>query len=409
MDIVGIIAEYNPFHNGHAYMLARVRQKYPSAGIVVVMSGSVTERGEVTVADKWRRSRMAVQSGADLVLELPTAFVLSSAQNFALGGVALLNKLGCVNKLAFGAEFCDITALRQAANYMDSAAGQEKITAQVLDGHAYAAAARRVLAEYTPVGKPQPNTVLAVEYLRAVNKLGAPLEPVPIERNGAAHLDTVAQDAGTIASATAVRKMLLSGQAELRRRAQQYLPPFAAGLLCESEFAVTERLYTAFLSRLATMSAPEIAAHIGVGEGLEQRLLQVAQISGSLMDFVNRAAGKRYGTGRIGRVIMGLLLGFTAADQQRFLRKLPLYARVLAFNTHGRGILRRIKTASDMPLITRVGPWLNRRDWQRDETTLSDGQQMLKLDIKATLLRGLALPVPKLTCSDYLTSPVYLP
>ena len=408
MDIVGIIAEYNPFHNGHAYMLNRVREILPHTGVVVVMSGSVTQRGEVAVTDKWHRAQTAVMCGADLVLELPTVFVLSSAQNFALGGVAVLKKMGCVSKLAFGTEFDEIDKLRQAAAYIDSTAGQNLIRETVNRGHAYQAAVRRIIAEKTAVGKPRPNTVLALEYLRAVNKLGANLEPVAINRYVAHHLDTYEQATGIYASATAIREMLLSNNTDMFRRAQNYLPSAAWNLLSETELADTDRLYTSFLSRLAVLSHAEIAAHSGVGEGLGDRLREIALTSDNRKSFIAGAAGKRYGTGRLGRVIMSILLGLTTAEQQQFFMRMPLYGRILAFNSVGREIIRRVKDHGNLPLVTRVSSVLNRRDLRQYKASLNYMQQMLRFDIQATLCQNLAKEKAKFIWQDYLVSPVFM-
>lgn len=404
MNIIGIIAEYNPFHNGHAHMIAEVRRREGDAYIVAVMSGSLTQRGETAIIDKWRRAQMAAVGGVDLIIELPTAFVLASAQNFARGGVNLLKRLNVVTKIAFGAEYAEIDVLRQAANFLDTETAQEKIRREILAGHSYAAATRRVIAENSPIGSPGSNTVLALEYLRAVTKSGANLKPLPIPRCGGAHLseEILPQD-GNIVAAAAIRRLWQRGEFAATA---DFIPVASCKFLPEArDFSVAERLYAAFLARLVALDPTAIASFAGVGEGLENRLLNGAKQAATWDEFIRAVSGKRYPQGRISRAVMSILLNYTRERQAEFLRAGAQYIRVLAFNRRGREILRRLKQESSLPIVTRVSSLLNRRDFAQADARLTVAQKMLKLDVQATLLQNLARSSPQLLFDDYLQSP----
>ena len=185
---VGIIAEYNPFHAGHAYQIAQIK-KITGAEIVAVMSGSFTQRGEPAILDKWTRAKLAVLGGVDLVLELPFISAVRSAQDFARGGISLLKNLGVVDKLAFGAELADVEKLKLAARVFEKENFTEKLHALMSQGISYAAAVTKILSKITGLDEKilrQPNTILAIEYLRA---LPEKISPLVIERIGAAYDD----------------------------------------------------------------------------------------------------------------------------------------------------------------------------------------------------------------------------
>ena len=181
---IGLIAEYNPFHNGHVYQLAKLRELHPDAAIVVIMSGSFTQRGGAAIADKWTRAAWAVQDGTDLVLELPYAFACRSAEHFATGGVQSLAALGCVEALAFGAEAESIETLEKAAACMDDVALQDALHERIQKGASYATAMSAEVAERTGVAPEvlrAPNNILGIEYLRAVRKFAPEMEAIIID------------------------------------------------------------------------------------------------------------------------------------------------------------------------------------------------------------------------------------
>ena len=182
MKIAGIIAEYNPFHRGHAYHLEKTRE-LGADRIVCVMSGNFTQRGDVAVTSKWARAEMALHHGADLVVELPLTFSLASAERFARGGVALLEALGCVDTVSFGSESGDLATLQAVASFLDSGAWEEELPALLSEGISYAAArqqaVRRHWGEAAEVLS-SPNDTLGIEYLRSISALGSAMQPLAI-------------------------------------------------------------------------------------------------------------------------------------------------------------------------------------------------------------------------------------
>src|SRR5665647_101396 len=211
MIATGIIAEYNPFHKGHAYQAVQARQLSGADAIVAVMSGHITQRGEIAVFDKWSRAQAAVSSGVDLVLELPTVFAVRSAQYFAAGGVRLLNDLGIVNHLSFGAEEAEIDSLEAAAAALEDSSVIETLKAGLNEGKPYAAAMAHALVTggHTTAGFIiSPNNILGVEYLRALKKYALAITPLPVRRIGSDYHST--EISGEYSSATAIRRAFMN-------------------------------------------------------------------------------------------------------------------------------------------------------------------------------------------------------
>ena len=188
MKVTGIIAEYNPFHNGHLYQINKIKEQGDSL-IIAVISGNFTQRGEAAIFDKWQRAESAVKSGCDIVLELPFAFACRSAQDFARGGVTLLNRLGIVNQLAFGAECADLSILQNIALQLDDKTFQEKLHAHIASGLSYAQAISAALDSDSEIAMliKQPNNILAIEYLRSLHLLNSDIRPLLIPRQGAGY------------------------------------------------------------------------------------------------------------------------------------------------------------------------------------------------------------------------------
>ena len=208
MTIVGIITEYNPFHQGHLYQIAQIKKIYPDALIIVVMSGSFTQRAMPAVLDKWTRSEHAIAGGADIILELPFVFACRSAQDFARGAVSLLNRLGIVDILAFGAECPDLNALQNIALSIDSPDFQAKLHANIKQGKSYAEALTTASEcnSDAPNILLKPNNILAIEYLRSLQLINSPMKPLIIQRHGAAYHDKKINQLN--ASASAIRQTI---------------------------------------------------------------------------------------------------------------------------------------------------------------------------------------------------------
>lgn len=417
MHVVGVIAEYNPFHQGHAYQLGAIRQAirerfHDEAAVVAVMSGSFTQRGEAAVLDKWRRADLAVRGGCQLVLELPFLFACRSAQDFARGGVRLLQGLGCVDTLAFGAESPDLAPLMEAARAIDAPETQAALHEALRAGASYAKALTAILQEASGLAADllrQPNNILAIEYLRAIRVYAQGIEPLLIARRGAGYHEA---SLGPLASASAIRGELAKAQPDFASLRDSLPEATYAAIRAAfpAEIASTERLFRPLLVRLLTMQGRELEAIFGLQEGLANRLLAKSRQSQTLQELIAGMVTSRYPASRISRIVPHLLLGTGERAAREAAETGPLYARVLAFDEVGRELLHAIKERGTLPLITKISAALNSRE--RLEGDLTPLQAMLALDTRATELRALALPdhapPAALHQTDFITSPHFI-
>lgn len=339
MDVCGVIAEYNPFHSGHAYQCSQIRARIPGCAIVSVMSGNYVQRGEPAIWDKYQRAELAVRSGGpDLILELPLPAAPSSAEFFARGGVQTLLATGLLTHLSFGSECGDTALLRRAAQLSDSPAFSEARQRQLKRGLGYAAAAEAAMQELAPDCAPllaSPNDTLGIQYLRALGN--APLTPVPIHRVGARHDGAPEQ---SVPSASWLRQKM---------RAQEDTNEYFSvptDTWQRHALADYDREIMAYLRRLSPEQWAEVS---GISEGLEFRLYRAVRDSGTLADAIQAACAKRYPTSRIRRLILCAYLGIT----QSIAALPPQYLRVLAFNDTGRALLREMKAHGTLPIITK--------------------------------------------------------
>lgn len=406
MQTVGIVAEYNPFHLGHAYQLAKVRKHLPGACVVAVISGSFTQRGTPALLDKWERAELAVHGGCDLVLELPFAFACRSAQDFARGGVQLLHRLGIVNTLAFGAEHDDLELLAKTASKVDSPAFQQQIHDKIKNGLSYAAAIEETLTE---AGSDnfirKPNNILAVEYLRALRDCPG-LSPLLIQRQGA---DYHSESLHTpLPSASALRLALYEGRLD-EKTAKLAAPPATAQRLMELEAAELpsmDRLYPALQLALLRQSGAELRKIYGMEEGLENRLSDAASAP-CYEKFIQRAVSRRYPATRLQRLCLHILLGFDRNMAATFDQDGPLYARLLAASPQGKEMLKLIKSRSTLLLIAKTTQFLKSATRKKTLQELSPLQQMLAFDTWAAELRELTLPHSR-NSNDFTHSPIFL-
>ena len=410
----GIIAEYNPFHNGHLYQL-REAQRLTEQPIVVVMSASFMQRGEPACLSKWLRARLAVENGAALVLELPTAFSLRSAQFFASGGVQLLAATGSVNTLSCGVESpeLDFGALAQR---ITSDAAQGRIRSLLSQGKSYAAACAAVLGEAQQedgvtamqassnegkafAGLTKPNDILALEYAKALQ--ATDIKPLFIERRGDGYNDR--EISGTMSSATAIRQALNNSNDGW----QQAVPASVRQALLDNAPGYDAALLWQLLRyKLRLMSVDAIADACQCSEGLEN-LLKDAAACPSFAEALQLCTSKRYTTSRIRRLFMQLLLD---VPRWRWEDNAPAYLRVLAFNDTGRQLLKQMKATASLPIITGLY-----RNWPQRLQHLQLRQQQiysqqLLLELRATELWSLLQLNPSLNRSgnDFLTSPAYV-
>lgn len=414
MQAVGIIAEYNPFHNGHQWQARAAKEHSGCQLSIAVMSGHFVQRGQPAMFNKWLRAEMAVNSGIDLVFELPTVFALRSAQYFAAGGIRLLNALGLVSHLCFGAEDNDIEKLKQLAAALDDETAGSYIRTELKSGSTYAAAVGRLLTSHTnaaPNAVNAPNNILGVEYLRALTAFAPTITPIAVKRQHAAYHSTEITTS-PFASATAVRQALHSSDGSTQS-IDTVVPPRSLQLITTALTAGQAPLHQDILdamlfARLRTAALTELAELPDIAEGLHYKLAECARQTATWHELTTRLKSKRYTWTRLQRILCHLLLGTTKETIRQADQTGPLYARVLAFNDTGRAALKTLQATSSIPIITKTAHYLSSKTQQ--QTVLTPLQQMLAVDITASDLYALACPAlaHRMGGADYLHSPVYI-
>ena len=346
MRIAGIIAEYNPFHSGHAWHIARTRE----AGcdrVVVCMGGHFTQRGEPTVLSKWDRARMALACGADAVFELPALFAVRTADAFARGGVGILDGLGA-DVLSFGSEIADMATLSALAAVREhepesvSAAISEGLAAGMSHARAWGEAVGRYLGLPTAALN-RPNALLAAEYLRALESCHSNMTPMAIPRRGDYHDDTP----GAFASATAIRAAFARGETAL---ALQGVPEAAR------PWAKPDALHPMddmLLYRLRQMTPGEMAALPDMGEGLENRLYRLCREASGREALLDALKCKRYTRARLSRVLTCALLGIDRNTFKTVTR--PTCARLIGVRKGSEALLRELKARATLPIVSGGG------------------------------------------------------
>lgn len=394
MRIAGIIAEYDPFHTGHAAHIAATRAKNGgnATHIVAVISGNFTQRGEPALLSKFHRAEMALANGADLVLELPLPWAMAPAEAFASGGIAILKALGCVNFLSFGSECGNIATLKQLASLPFSPDYQDTLRRILSTGVPYAAAgqmaATALLGEKVAAHLATPNNTLAIEYIRAATLQKANLDYFTIQRQGVLHNDDRPNDG--FASASLLRKLIRDNRVD---QAIPFIP--SADILrnaIDSQHITTEthRLEHALLAHLRRMNEEDFTRLPWLSEGIENRLYRASRAAGNYTDLLAEAKTRRYPMARLRRVLWSALLGITAEDCAH----LPPYIRVLGMNARGREILN--VASPTLPVLTRAA---HRKDL--DER----GQRIYALECTSTDLHALCMPQP-LPCGHDLTQKI---
>lgn len=345
MRIAGIIAEYNPFHNGHAWHIARTREAGYDC-VIVCMGGHFTQRGEAAMLSRWDRARMALACGADAVFELPALFAVRTADAFARGGVGILAGLGA-DALSFGSEIADIELLKgiAALRSREPEAVSEAIAQHLDAGMSHARAWGEAVGACLGVSPEilnRPNAVLAVEYLRAIAACDTHLTPLVVPRQGGYH-DT---GLGTFASATAIRAAFARGDAD---GALAAIPGAAR------PWALPDALHPMddmLLYRLRGMSPEALAALPDVGEGLEHRLYRLCREASGREALLDALKCKRYTRARLNRMLTHALLGIDRAALQAVPR--PTYARLIGMRRDAGPLLKALKTRSTLPIVTRA-------------------------------------------------------
>jgi len=346
----GIVAEFNPFHNGHKYLIDTIKNNGENT-VTVVMSESFVQRGECACMSPYARTKMALSCGADLVLSLPVPYATASAERFASGGLSVLGGLGCVDALAFGAECDNAEILKKCADILVSSEFSVALEKYLNEGVSFPVARQKAVEEISGKENSQilssPNNILGVEYIKAINKLGLNMEINPITRKGVEHDSKVAND--NICSASALREML-----HKKTDFEKFLPDEASDILKEEiknqkAPANYNNLETAIICKLRSMSVEDFKKLPDVSEGLEYRLFDAVKTSVYLEEILEKVKTKRYTHSRIRRIIVCAVLGIKNED---VLAPVP-FIRVLGFNENGAKILKKAKSTATLPIVTK--------------------------------------------------------
>lgn len=369
---VAVISEFNPFHNGHAYLINEIK-RLTNEPVIAVMSGSFTQRGEVALTDKYSRTKTALKNGVDLVIELPCAYAVSNAQRFAYCGVHIAKSFDSVSRLAFGCECGSVEDLKKAVFASKDSRVNEIVASKMNEGDYYPramqSAVRKIYGENTAQVFSSPNNILAVEYLK--NLSDSDITPLAIKRKAVAH-DSL-RTCGEFASASFIRTVIRRGES-----AEKYLPSLP------DRITYPANLEKAALYKLRMMSTFDFSLLPDVKEGLENRIFNAVKKYNSIKEIIDCVKTKRYTHARIRRIITCALLGITEK-----LQTTPVeYARVLGFTKEGATLLKSCR----LDVISSV----SKAD--RKNKNISD---LLSVDITATDIAALAYDEICGCSSDY--------
>ncbi len=364
MKVLGVIVEYNPFHNGHLYHLRSAKELVHPDYTVAVMSGSFTQRGEPAIIDKFSRAEIAVHHGVDLVLELPFVYATQDAGGFAFGSIGILHRIGVVSDIVFGSESSDREFLIETAKILHEQPWryQEILHVKLKKGLSFPNARKEALLEYaneTGILDPQrirnierSNDILGVEYVRSILRYGSDIEFHTVKRIGSDYNERDFR--GKLSSATAIRNLIRSGKWNMVEEAV----PKKSYEVIRREIsrgrgpAFWDDLDLAYMSRFRLMNKEDFSRIHGFVEGLNVRFEREVKRSKSLRDFIERLKTKRFTFTRLRRMMLHAFFNLTKDFMKMVNEKGPQYARILAFNENGRELLKIMKRKSRIPLIS---------------------------------------------------------
>lgn len=383
--VLGVIAEYNPFHNGHLHHLENSKKITKSNYTIGIISGNFTQRGSTSIIDKWEKTKIALLNGIDLVIELPLLYSISSAENFADGAIKILDSLGIVDYLSFGSETSDINILNNVADvlYLEPKEYKTILSHELSKGLSFPKARENALLMYlNDIRKysnilSSPNNILGIEYLKALKKYNSTIIPVCIPRFESEYNST--NFSNNIASATAIRSLVKNKSFEIIKN---LVPNSTYSILIDNvknghiieDLSIFEK---EIIYVLRKMSIKEISNLPDVSEGLEFAIKNAANSCNSIVELLNLIKSKRYTQTRIQRILLYALLGITKKDMEISKNTLP-YIRILGFNENGRELISQITNKNPkLKIITSVKKFI-------DSNNNKNLDLMLNKDIFAT-------------------------
>lgn len=382
--VLGIVGEYNPFHNGHLYHILKSKKETKSDSVIVAMGGNFTQRGETSVVDKWVKAEMALANGADLVVEIPTIYATSSAENFADGAIKILNSMKIVDTISFGVENENLNKLNIIANilYEENKEYKELLDESLKKGISYPKAREEAIIKYLNDSSyksilSEPNNILAIEYLKSLKKNKSNIKPISIKRKEVGHLSL--DYIGEFASGTLIRNLIKQGKFNDIKR---FMTPASYTILMEEikdghfvkDISIFENI---MIYNLRRMNLEEIKNLPDVSEGLENLIKKASNSCNTIEEFINIVSSKRYTNTRIKRIMLYSLLGINKKDIE-FSKKINPYIRVLGANRKGKELISQmVKENPKLKVITSVKKFM-------DKNTDRALRNMMNLDIRAT-------------------------
>ena len=399
--VLGIIAEYNPFHNGHLLHLTKSKEETGAEYSICIMSGNFVQRGNTSIVNKWVKAEMALKSGIDLVLELPTVYSISSAENFAEGAIKLLNSLKIVDTVSFGSENSDIDILNRISGILYEEPKQyvEFLNEELKKGLSFPKARENAVLLYLNDKKyfnilNQPNNTLAIEYLKALKKYKSHIMPIAIKREKAFYNSNCIVD--EYASATAIRNMIVNNQFNDIRKV---MPRLAYDLLMQeienNQYVIDiSKFEKEILYSIRRLSTADLKKFPEVNEGLENSIKNAANSCNTLAELINIIKTKRYTQTRIQRILLYILLNITKKDMYISRKTVP-YARILGYSQKGKALISEIYKANPkIALITSVKNFF-------DSSNNKTYKHMLNKDVLATNVYTLAYKNDSVANLDY--------
>jgi len=412
MKVLGIITEYNPFHNGHLYHLSKAKEITRTDYVVAVMSGNFLQRGEPAIINKWTRAKMALNAGVDLIIELPFVFSTQDANGFAFGAVKLLDSLQIIDYLGFGCETDNLDTLYSISNFLniEPQKYKELIVYHSKNGNEFPKVRSQALCEYHRIFGIEglekistlelskllkyPNNILALEYIKHLLNLKCKIKPIAIKRIGASYHQKNIK--GKVSSATSIRYEILNNLSSskidlfmLNDKIKSTIPPSGFSVLekelREGKGPITLESYRQYiLATLRKMSLEDISRIQGVTEGLQNRIKKASLKSYTIEQLINSIKTRRYTRTKIQRIILHIMMNLSKEDISIFNKCGPLYARVLGFSKKGKTLLRAIKKNSSTPLISKLSNYLRQTISEENSHVRNRLVKMLNYDILAT-------------------------
>lgn len=348
MDSVGIICEYNPFHNGHLYHLQKVKEKFPNFPIILVMSGNFTQRGDTSIYNKWDKTAVALKMGVDLVIELPFVFATQSADTFAKASIQILKHMK-VKYLVFGSESNDIKKLEQLAETQLSNHKYNRLVKEYLEeGMNYPTALSKSLYDITGIKMNKPNDILGITYLREIKKQQAGIIPVTIKRNNNYNGIDLEDH---ISSATSIRHSIKNNE-----NIDKYIPREVVSYVHQNPHFIDQ--YFSLLKYKILTEQDYIRRYQTVDEGIENRIQKYIVTSQSLDELILKIKTKRYTYHKLNRMFTHILCNFTKEEASLF--ENIEYIRILGFSSKGRKYLSEIKKEIEIPIISNYSKFKNK-------------------------------------------------